>query len=280
MAARHRERDGQRSGRRGQVQLAAEAVRNEVAAHLRLVVEAEAQLPAVARKLAPDVRLRVVGIEHGDAAGCQANVDLALGQRHVLHRAESFEVRALRVVHQRHGRRREARQVVDLAGVVHAHLDHCRMMLRTQLEQGQRQSDVVVQVALGRQHTLGRAAEMCAQDRRAHFLDRGLAVAAGDAQERNRETAAPGGGELAQREARVIHRDQRQAGVGLGPDACDHGAGGPLGQHLAHVVVAVEALALQCDEQHAGDHGARIGADGVEFRVGALVHHAERSAGF
>ena len=85
---------------------------------------------------------------------------------------------ALGVVHQGHGGPRQARQVVDLAGMIHSHLDHRRPLRLAQLEQGQRQADVVVQVADRRQYPAG-ITEMRTQDRRTHFLDRGLAIAAG-----------------------------------------------------------------------------------------------------
>jgi hypothetical protein len=85
-------------------------------------------------------------------SAAQPGEDLALGQRHILHRAEAFEVGALGVVHQRHVGTREARQVVDLAGMVHAHLDHRGAMAWRAAQQHQRQADVVVEVALRRQH--------------------------------------------------------------------------------------------------------------------------------
>ena len=148
----------------------------------------------------------------------------------------------------------------------------------TQPEQGQRQADVVVEVAARGQHRIRIAAKVRAQDRGAHFLDRGLAVAAGDAEQRNRKAGTPGGGQLAQRQARVVHRDQRQSGIGRGPAAFDHGAGGALGQHFGDEVVAIEALALERDEQHAGCHRARIAADRGEIDISAQVRHTKCGA--
>jgi hypothetical protein len=261
-----------------QLQRPAQPAGHEPAMNVGRPVEAETDLAAIARQLAPDVRLRIVGVEDGDAARGQAGKDLTLGQCHILHRAEALEVRAQGIVHQRHGGCRQARQVVDLAAVAHAHLDHRRAMRVTQPEQRQRQADLVVEVAARGQHRLRIAAEVRAQDRGAHFLDRGLAVAAGDAEQRNRKAGTPGGGQLAQRQARVVHHDQRQSGIGRGPAAFDHGAGGALGQHLAHEVMTVEAIALECDEQHAGSHGARVGADGVEHDIRAEMWHAYHRA--
>ena len=47
-------------------------------------------------------------------------------RRDRFHAAEDSHVRALRVVHQRHGGPRDACEVIDLALVVHAHLDHAK----------------------------------------------------------------------------------------------------------------------------------------------------------
>ena len=62
-----------------------------------------------------------------------------------------LEVLALRVVDERDRRRGDLRQAGDLAGVVHAELDHRGAAAVAQAQQRQRQADVVVEVALGRE---------------------------------------------------------------------------------------------------------------------------------
>jgi hypothetical protein len=164
---------------------------------------------------APEFAERVVGVDHRRAAGAQAVEDLALGARHLGDAAEPRQVRPLGVVHQRHGRLRQAAQVGDLAGVVHAHLDHRGAVAAVQAQQHLRQADVVVEVAGGRQHgqfrieALGLGAGP--QDGGGHLLHRGLAVAAGDADQRQFEAGPPPGAQVAERQARVGHRQRRQA---------------------------------------------------------------------
>ncbi len=176
---------------------------------------------------------------------------------------------ALGIVDQRHGRPRQACQVGDLAGVVHAHLDHGGAMTGAQPQQHQRQADVVVEVADGGQHRFHRlqivATLMLAQDGGAHLLDRGLAIAAGDADQRQIELAPPVTGQAAQRQAGVGHAQQRQAPPVIGgPGVIDHGGGGAMGQHVAHVVVTIEAFSVQRDEQFADGDRARVGRDADE----------------
>ena len=87
-------------------------------------------------------------------------------------------------------------------------------------------------------------------------------------------------GELAQRQSCVIDRQQRQPRIGDGKRLLDHGADRPFGQHLAHIIVPVEALALERHEEHARRHRTRVGADRVELGIGALVGNTDRGAGF
>jgi hypothetical protein len=82
---------------------------------------------------------------------------------------------------------------------------------RSQAHHGQRHADLVVQVALRGQARL--LADACGEDRGDHFLDRGLAVAAGDADDGNRKLAAPGIADAAQGRQRVRHHQRRQREV-------------------------------------------------------------------
>jgi hypothetical protein len=67
-------------------------------------------------------------------------------------------------------------------------------------------------------------------------------------------------------------------GLAAAQAAFDHGAGGALGQHFGDEVVAIEALALERDEQHAGCHRARIAADRGELDISAQVRHTKCGA--
>ena len=76
-------------------------------------------------------------------------------------------------------------QVLDLAAMIRAHLDDGIAMRRIQLEQHERHADVIVQ--LPRVTSVGPRRERMAP---MHFLRRGLAIAAGDADDRNTELRA------------------------------------------------------------------------------------------
>jgi hypothetical protein len=190
---------------------------------------------------------------------------------------------------------RQARQVGNLAGVVHAHLDHRGAMRRLKTQQHQRQADVVVEVARGRQHgefgVVAVGPGLGAQDRGGHLLHRGLAVAAGDADQRDVETGAPRGTEGTQRQARIGDHQQRQAGrATFGPRRVDHRRRGTAFGRNLEERVAVEVLALQRDEQLAAGERPRIGRHpldaGIAVEGGAAAgqrrfhqaHHDEAPA--
>ena len=115
-----------------------------------------------------------------------------------------------------------------------------------------------------------------AQDRRGHFLHRGLAVAAHDADDRQREAPPPERGERAERVQRIRDREQiaGQCTGAIGGD--DRGDRSTLPRQF-DVVVSVEALALECDEQFARSDRPRIRGDTVEPDVLAAQRGRDRT---
>ena len=79
--------------------------------------------------------------------------------------------------------------VGHFAGMIGADLDHRVAVRGVEPVQRERHADVIVEIAARRERR-ARALE----DGRGHFLDRGLAVAAGDADDGHRKLRAPGGG--------------------------------------------------------------------------------------
>ncbi len=75
-------------------------------------------------------------------------------------------------------------QIVDFAGMVHAHFQHCVAMRRVHAQQHERQTDVVIEIAFGGENGVIQT-RFGAQNLRRHFLDGGLAVAAGNGNDRN-----------------------------------------------------------------------------------------------
>jgi hypothetical protein len=113
-------------------------------------------------------------------------------------------------------------------------------MRAAQAQQHLRHADIVVEVALGSEHRIGRAS-FHLQDRGEHFLHRGLAVAAGDGDDRNRETAAPRRRQTPECQPRVIDADRMDDFGRLG--SVEHHAGRALLQGLRGEGAAVEFFA-------------------------------------
>ena len=144
----------------------------------------------------------VIPVEDGQVVAGHGLEDLALGLQDPLPAAQVLDVGVADVGDDRHVGGDDTGQVVDLAEVVHAHLQHAQLMLGVQAEEGQGQADLVVVVALGLQDP-----ELLAQDRGDHVLGRGLAHAAGDADDRDGELGLIGPGHLAQGLHRVLHQN-------------------------------------------------------------------------
>jgi hypothetical protein len=84
--------------------------------------------------------------------------------------------------------------------VRHAHLDHCDLVLGFQLQQLQRQSEMVVQIALRLQHEMPTP-----QNMGNYFLGRRLTCGTGYPNQRLAPQFPHGRGKLLQREKRIIH---------------------------------------------------------------------------
>ena len=151
----------------------------------------------------------VVAGKHGDAVVGQRLEHRAVLDSGCLGSGEELLVLALRVVHQRHRRLRQPREPGDLADMVHAELDHRGAMA------GASDSSVSgTPTSLLRLPRVANAASLptcAAQDRGDHLLDGGLAVAAGDGDQRQPEAGAPAGGDPAERLAAVRHQQCRRA---------------------------------------------------------------------
>ena len=277
-------------------------------AHRRRPLDAELHDAAAAREAPPQSSVTIVGVDHRGAARPEALEDLALGARDRLDGAEELEMRRARVVDERDVRRRQPGESANLALVVHAHLDHRIAVPGPQLEQGERHTDVVVQVAARGEHRgfriedrgwwigdRGLGNTCLSQYRGQHFLDRRLAVAPGQRDQRHRELAAPIGRKRAQGFLRVIDDQQWQPFTQcpiLDLQSCllDQRSRRLFPGGLREKIVAVVARALERDEQRLRRERAGIGADGVERavlppqfggnRAGGLgqSHHAHRSA--
>jgi hypothetical protein len=181
----------------------------------------------------------------GDA-GRQGFKQLALGAGDVRHRGKMAGVGALGVVDGHRIGARQAGQIADFAGMVHAHLDHGKTVCRAQAQQGQRHADVVVQIAGGGQH--GVFAGFGHQDGAQHFLDAGLAAAAGDAGHTpGKAHRAPMRRQPAQGRQGVVHPDQAGAGQ-LRKIRAHQRCRRASSQRAGDKIMRVKALALESDK--------------------------------
>ena len=155
--------------------------------------------------------MQVVGIYYRHAVASQAGEDLAFGTGDIRYRTKAGEMGALGIVDQGNRWSGDIGQVGNFARMVHAHFDHGAVMFATQLQQGQWQADIVVEIAGRGQHAV--LAEVGTQNRGAHLLDGCLAVAAGDANQRQVKTLAPMRRELPESQAGVDNGNQRQVGI-------------------------------------------------------------------
>jgi hypothetical protein len=135
-----------------------------------------------------------------------------------------------------------------------------------QSEQGERQADVVVVVATGGEDRVGKSRLQNTGD---HLLGRGLAVAAGDGDHRQRETAAPVGRECPQREPGVGDLDQRQRerAQRLGGIGGHHRSDGTARLGGRDVLMTIETFPTQSHEQIAGSNRAAVDRDAVKGQV-------------
>jgi hypothetical protein len=247
--------------RQGHVQRA--ATDPQVEAHAR---QAAAPVPGgdLARALAPEPdhapgvapahpqQVLVVGVEHRHAAGPEPLQDLGLGLGDGLQRVEELQVHGGHAGDHGHVGLRQPRQLAQLAGVVHAQLQHGRALLREQPQQCQRQAVPVVQVALGLEHRAERA-----QQGRRDLLGGGLADRAGDDQHGQPRRPARGAREVGQGARGVRHAHESQAARRLDGAVHQRGPGAAVAGGR-EVVVAVQPLAVDGHEQLARQQRARV----------------------
>ena len=195
----------------------------------------------------------IVSIDHRHTGTAQSSVDRTFFVRDFFQRTHALQMRALRIVDDSNRRLRECAQVSNLARLAHPHLDHGSAMKITQREQRQGHTDVVIQIAAGGEHRLLTEALMAglgAQDRGAHLLDRGLAVATGHADQRQREARTPCARQGAEGKPTIVnhHYWQRRHRIVCIPTRIDQGSGGACAGGGGKKFMPIETLTAQGDE--------------------------------
>ena len=234
----------------------------------------------------------IVRVRHRGRRFAQPVEHLALGVRDAVDRAAPFQVHRADVGDDAHLRIGPGDEPGDLSQMVHPAFDHRVAVLGRQPQQGERYSDLVVQVPF----RLHRAAGGF-QDRGDQLLGRGLSRRAGHRDDAEiGEPLAPGVGERAERPARIRggkERGGRFRRLHLFADPLRRSArnedrGGAVLGRLCRELACVVLLADQGDEERALLWLARIGEDafeaegrraGEDLRAGAEGSFVESKAG-
>ena len=143
--------------------------------------------------------------------------------------------------------------------MVGPHLQNQKILL-SRLQQGQGQTDVVVQVTPRRPYPA-----RLAEDGGDHLLGGGLAVAAGQGDDAAGEAVAMGGGQLAEGQAGV--RDLPLGQID-GQGSLDHEGSGALVTGAGGEVMAIVALARQGHEETAAQVLAAVDTHATKACVG------------
>ena len=216
------------------------------------------------------VQQLVVAVEHRDALRGQIFKYLTLGLQNALPCvAQIFDVGVAHVGDNGDIRPYHLAQIPYLPKVVHARLDHRRLVLRHEPQQRQRRADVVVEVPL-RPQRLVFLRQHCGD----HLLGGSLAHGAGHLYHRQPELPPVPGGQCLQRQPRVGHLNVKLPRQQCLRRFCRQASRRPGLQRLFDIGVAVEAFPHQRDEQRFLRHAAAVGGHVAHRRAAALQHRA------
>jgi hypothetical protein len=202
-----------------------------------------------------------------DEGSLEAFDDLGLGGRDVLQGAHQLEVDGSDVGDHAHVGARDARQGRDLAPAAHGELRDHDLRPLLDVEQRQRHTDLVVEVAR-RGHGVGDGP----QQRRQDVLGRGLAGAAGDSHHPRRAEPAHVPGQAPECEQAVVDDDLEGPFGQPGRRLLAHDRGRRAGlKRGAGEAVAVEALPLETHEQGSRRDGAAVGRHALDEHLGGAL---------
>ena len=205
--------------------------------------------------------MRIVHIdEHLVSRAAKIVIQLSLGLLHALKTSETEQMSLADIGYETIVRQSYLHQLLDVARVARAHLHHSKLCLRVDAQQSQRHSDAVVQIALGRSHTIFHRQHLTDQ-----FFCCSLSVGTGQSNDCQRLAIDNGhrpvpARQLLQSLQSVIHLHKtRIIGSGNGSRLVDHGISRAELQRLQRILVAVEVLALQSEEHLPALERTRVG---------------------
>ena len=172
----------------------------------RRIVELHSQIAPFGGHL--HQHLVVAAHERAAAAGSQIVVQLALAAPHAVDTSEAFEMRPPDVGEQTEIGFGDRAERCDLAAGARPHLHHPQLRVARHRQQRQRHADVVVEIA-----PRGVDRISLGQHAAHQLFGRGLAVAAGDRQQRNAQPPPVLARQRLQRRQRVAHDDDPSGSV-------------------------------------------------------------------
>ncbi len=218
---------------------------------------------------------RVVRVQNRAPARGEPRHERALFGGHPLERAQPLQVGRADVGDDRDVRPADFGQARDLSRQAGAELEYGPLVARFETEEGQRDADLVVEVARGLQDR-----ETARQDGGRHAARARLAVGAGDRHDRGRAAAPMAGRDVPERAGRVGHRDAGGLRAGaerraesFQPVRGHHNpAGRPVGKYLRQEAVTVVRLAVDGDEGLARRDRARVDRQAREGGLGSALN--------
>ena len=199
----------------------------------------------------------VIGVEERGAGGGEGLDQLVLCACDAGDGIEVFEMHGSDVGDEALVGARDAGEGGNFASVVHPHFDDGKIVFRFEREQAERETEVIVEVALGAVDAV-----FGGQQVRDGLFRGGLAHRTGDADGGFSPQFSDSGGEGLERDESVVDGEQ-VFGIGVARELifADYGCERAAGEGGLNEVVTVEALAFYGKEEIAGLDGARI--DGI-----------------
>ena len=209
----------------------------------------------------------VVRVGHEQGASRRPLEDFGFRVRDGVDRGEMAQMRFAHVGPHPHVRVRHPHQRADFSDVIHPQLDDRDLRAPPQLDEGQRQPDVIVEVSAVASHPVPQR-EKLTRD----FLRRGLPGTAGDGHHFRSRLASNGVGQRLQRHRCIVDLDTRRLRRTLRafrPPPRDQDTGSPCGDRRLGEHGAIESLAANRDEEIPGRQRACVNRHAAE-RLGAV----------
>ncbi len=218
------------------------------------------------------IALRIVGGKNGGAARLHAFENLGLGVGDGFDVPEIFEMGWGYGGDQRHMGANKPVQCANLAGMVHADLEHTESRFALHPREAERDAPMIVVGSGRRRDGCGRA-----QHQAQHFLGRGLAGTSGDRDDFRVGSRASGAAQILEALLGVADDQKRRArGDAIG-HTTDEGSRRTVFQRGSNEAMAIARIPLQRDEEVAALDAARVDGDAVHRPI--AVRLSARGAG-